>query len=164
MVSASVNSLPVLVGGRRPSTIWGGVGIAVAMLLIGTLYASHATDVKAGKVAVIALIFIFLVSYAMSWAVVIRVYASEIQPMKTRAAATALGQAANWVRHGVIRYISPPLMFVFANTLSDYQLAHSVLHATVPGQIQLRTILPLRRVRSCRRRGMLLFPAGVARH
>jgi hypothetical protein len=33
----------------------------------------------------------------MSWAVVNRIYCSEIQPMATRAAATSLGQCANWV-------------------------------------------------------------------
>ncbi|KZV93444.1 putative transporter [Exidia glandulosa HHB12029] len=106
--------------GRRPSTIRGGVGIAASMLLIGTLYASRATDAKAGKIAVIALIFVFLVSFAMSWAVVIRVYASEIQPMRTRAAATALSQAANWIVNWLVAFSTP--LFLAKSSSGPYFL------------------------------------------
>lgn len=67
------------------------------MLLIGTLYASRANDAEAGRIAIIVLIFLFLISYATTWGGVIRIYVSEIQPMHTRAATTALSQAANWV-------------------------------------------------------------------
>ena len=84
--------------GRRPSMINGGVVIAGSMLTIGTLYASGATEQAAGRWAVIVLLYVFLVAFSMSWAVVNRIYCSEIQPMATRAAATALGQCANWVR------------------------------------------------------------------
>lgn len=106
--------------GRRPSTIRGGVGIALSMLLIGTLYGSRATDAQAGKIAVIVLIFIFLISYAMSWAVVIRVYASEIQPMRTRAAATALSQAANWIVNWLIAFSTP--LFLASSASGPYFL------------------------------------------
>jgi hypothetical protein len=78
--------------------IRGGSVIAGCMTCIGALYASDATAHAAGRWAVIALIYIFIVAFSMSWAVVNRIYCSEIQPMHTRAAATSLGQCANWVR------------------------------------------------------------------
>jgi len=71
--------------------------ISACMLTIGTIYATHGSDTPAGRWMVIALIYVFIVAFGMSWAVVNRIYCSEIQPMKTRAAATSLGQCANWV-------------------------------------------------------------------
>lgn len=78
--------------------IWGGSVIASAMLVIGTIYASRASEHPAGRWAVVVLIYVFVAAFSMSWAVVSRIYCSEIQPMRTRAAATSLGQCANWVR------------------------------------------------------------------
>jgi hypothetical protein len=75
------------------------------MLTIGTIYATHGNDTPAGKWTVIALIYVFIVAFGMSWAVVNRIYCSEIQPMKTRAAATSLGQCANWVGLFHLQYI-----------------------------------------------------------
>lgn len=75
----------------------GGLVISGTMITIGSLYASQASTTTAGKWTIIALIYVFVVAYAMSWAVVNRIYCSEIQPMHTRAAATSLGQCANWV-------------------------------------------------------------------
>lgn len=68
------------------------------MLVIGTIYATHAENTAACRWTVIALIYVFVVAFGMSWAVVLRIYCSEIQPMQTRAAASSLAQCANWVR------------------------------------------------------------------
>lgn len=67
------------------------------MLLIATLYVSNATEHAAGRWAVIVLIYLFVISFGMSWAVVIRIVSSEIHPIQTRAAASSLSQFANWV-------------------------------------------------------------------
>ncbi|EJD42273.1 hypothetical protein AURDEDRAFT_186068 [Auricularia subglabra TFB-10046 SS5] len=115
--------------GRRPSLIRGGIGIASTMLLIGTLYASHATDAQAGRIAVIVMIFLFLISFAMSWAVVVRVYSSEIQPMRTRAAATALSQAANWIINWLIAFSTP--LFLARSSSGPYFLFGGCSLATV---------------------------------
>lgn len=77
--------------------IRGGLVISGCMLGIGSIYASGASSTPAGKWAIIVLIYLFIVAFAMSWAVVGRIYCSEIQPMHTRAAAASLGQCANWV-------------------------------------------------------------------
>jgi hypothetical protein len=68
------------------------------MLVMGSLYASNASETQAGKRTLIALIYLFIAAFISTWAVVIRVIASEIQPKRTRASATSLGQCFSWVR------------------------------------------------------------------
>lgn len=85
--------------GRRTSTLWGGVGLATCMLLIGALYASksvHPTT-GAGRWAVFVAIYIFVIVYSATWSIAFQIYSSEIQPPRTRAAASSLAQSANWV-------------------------------------------------------------------
>ena len=78
--------------------IYGGSIVAGSMLLIGTLYASGATDHAGGRWAVIALIYLFIIGYTSTWGICVRIICSEIQPTRTRAAVSSLGQCANWVR------------------------------------------------------------------
>ncbi|TFY82371.1 hypothetical protein EWM64_g1647 [Hericium alpestre] len=106
--------------GRRSSMIRGGTIISGTMLLIGILYASNASSTLAGRWTIIALIYIFVIAFAMSWAVVNRIYCSEIQPMRTRAAATSLGQCANWVVNWVIAFTTP--LFLSASSSGPYFL------------------------------------------
>ncbi len=68
------------------------------MLVIGSLYASGASNSQSGRWVIIVLIYVFVVAFSSSWAMVIRIYCSEIQPTRTRAAVSSLGQCANWVR------------------------------------------------------------------
>ena len=77
--------------------IRGGAVIAFSMLIIGALYASGATDHQAGRWAVIVLIYIFVIGFNCSWAICVRIITTEIQPTRTRAAVSSLGQCANWV-------------------------------------------------------------------
>ena len=86
--------------GRRTSTIAGGLGLSACMILIGSLYASHSVhgSYGAGRWVVIVMIYLFAVFFSITWAVGIKVYASEIQPPETRAAATSLAYSSNWVR------------------------------------------------------------------
>ncbi|KAJ7628434.1 general substrate transporter [Roridomyces roridus] len=83
---------------RRTQMIGGSSVIAGCMLVMGSLYVSNAAQSPAGKRTLIALIYIFIAAFISSWAVVIHVIASEIQPKRTRASATSLAQCAvNWV-------------------------------------------------------------------
>ena len=91
-------------GGRRPSVIIGGSVIASSMLIIGSIYASHGDRTQSGRWAIIVFIYVFVMAFSITWAIAVRLYASEIQPMRTRAAATSIGQSANWVRE----HIYPP--------------------------------------------------------
>lgn len=69
------------------------------MLVIGILYATRSVHANSGvgRWLVVVLIFLFALSYAATWAVVGKIYASEIQPAQTRAAANSLAQGLNFV-------------------------------------------------------------------
>ncbi|KAL8792634.1 MAG: hypothetical protein Q9195_004762 [Heterodermia aff. obscurata] len=75
--------------GRRPSTIYGGLVLFTCMAVMGTLYASDSvhSDSGAGRWVVILMIYIFSVVYSMTWAIGVKLFASEIQPVATRATA-----------------------------------------------------------------------------
>ncbi|BGP13275.1 hypothetical protein JCM10213v2_001194 [Rhodosporidiobolus nylandii] len=65
--------------GRRPLFLWGGLGIAVTMLLLGIMYASGAVHGSVGKWFTIVTIFLYALVFGATWASVTRLYASEIQ-------------------------------------------------------------------------------------
>lgn len=44
----------------------------------------------------------YLSSHSSSWSIVVRAYTSEIQPNRTRAAATSVGQALNQLLNAVV--------------------------------------------------------------
>jgi MFS family permease len=98
--------------GRRHSVIYGGIGIALTMFLMGALYAGnvvHATT-GVGRWVVIVSIYIFAVIFSLSWAVGIKIYASEIQPQRTRAAATGAAYMGNWISNFLVALITPILL------------------------------------------------------
>ena len=125
-------------------------------MYIGTLYASGATEQAAGRWAVIVLIYLFVVAFAMSWAVVNRIYCSEIQPMATRAAATSLGQCANWVR-----YTAETRRPITHMSIAGRELDHCIFDAALPRKVVLGPVLPLRHMRGLNRRGLHPIPTRV---
>jgi MFS family permease len=82
--------------GRKISTIVGGILQAGCMLIMGSIYAAGKGSGPARWVVVV-MIYMFAVIFSTTWAVGFRVYVSEIQPPKTRAAAASLSLSANWV-------------------------------------------------------------------
>ncbi|KAI9819640.1 MAG: hypothetical protein M1827_007090 [Pycnora praestabilis] len=97
--------------GRRKPMILGAIGMGISMLLIGVLLktlgnpayspTSHKIDFDfssnpaAGK-AVIAFLYLYVASFAISWATPAWVVPAEIFPMITRGRATSLTTATNW--------------------------------------------------------------------
>ena len=85
--------------GRRASIITGGVGLSGCMFVIGSLYATNSVHAESGsgRWFVILLIFVFALVYCATWGIVGKIYASEIQPVQTRAAANSVAQGLNFV-------------------------------------------------------------------
>jgi hypothetical protein len=84
--------------GRRTSAISGGLGLSSCMLIIGSLYASGAVHpYGVARWAVVILVFAFGLIFSATWAFVGKVYASEIQPSNTRAAANCVAQGLGFV-------------------------------------------------------------------
>lgn len=106
--------------GRRSAMIGGGTINAISMLAIGALYASNTSDTPAGRVAVIVFIYVFIIGFCCTWALNTRIICSEIQPMKTRAAATSLAQCANWLVSWIIAFSTP--LFLSRSSSGPYFL------------------------------------------
>lgn len=93
---------------RRTNILTGGSIQATCMIIIGALYASGQVSAgSAGAWTVIVLIYVFTIGFSGTWAVVIRIVTSEVQPAATRAAATSLAQATNWFVNFVIALTTP---------------------------------------------------------
>lgn len=98
--------------GRRTSALTGGIIISTTMLLIGTLYAADAVhgDYGTGRWVVIVLIYIFALAFSATWAIGLKVFIAEIQPLHTRAPATSLAQSCNWVTNWVVAFTTPIML------------------------------------------------------
>ena len=84
--------------GRRTSAISGGLGLTGIMFLIGTLYATNAVNSSDfARWTVIVAVFVFGLTYSATWGIVGKIYASEIQPGNTRAAANCVAQGLGFV-------------------------------------------------------------------
>ena len=84
--------------GRRTSAIWGGIILSGSMLLVGSLYAANAVhSYGLARWAVIVSVFIFAIGYTSTWAVFGKIYASEIQPTKTRATTNSMATGGSFV-------------------------------------------------------------------
>ncbi|GIC94252.1 putative MFS sugar transporter [Aspergillus udagawae] len=98
--------------GRRHSIIAGGIGLSTTMFLIGALYAADAVHPASGpgRWLVIVAIYLFAVIFSLTWAIGIKVYATEIQPQRTRASATSLAHGSNWVTNFLVALTTPILL------------------------------------------------------
>lgn len=106
--------------GRRSTTIIGGLLLGSTMSLIGLLYASRAADAAGARYTIIGMIYLFVASFSATWAIVIRTVSSEIQPVRTRAGATALAQASNWAMNWLVAFCTP--LFLARSSSGPYFL------------------------------------------
>ena len=69
------------------------------MFVIGSFYATTSVHAHSGsgRWFVILLIFVFALTYFATWGIVGKIYASEMQPVQTRAAAASVAQGLNFV-------------------------------------------------------------------
>ncbi|KAJ5179529.1 hypothetical protein N7492_002739 [Penicillium capsulatum] len=98
--------------GRRSSIIYGGIGLATTMFAIGGLYAGQAVHSTTGAArwVVIVFIYLFAVVYSVTWAVSVKIFAAEIHPQRTRAAATTLSHSSNWLANFLVALTTPILL------------------------------------------------------
>ncbi|KAI4217059.1 MAG: hypothetical protein LQ351_000367 [Letrouitia transgressa] len=98
--------------GRRASALWGAATLSACMILVGSLYAANQVHNGQGAArwVVIVTIYLFTIAYSVTWSIGFKLYASEIQPAQTRAAASSLAQSANWVCNWIVALITPILL------------------------------------------------------
>lgn len=124
--------------GRRTSTISGGIVLTGLMFLIGSLYATGSVKADgAAKWVVIVSVFLFGMVFCGTWAIVGKIYASEIMPGNTRAAGNSVGMAFSFVSNfpiGKGRLLTPVQVF---------QLARRSHHANSTRCFRIWRVFPL---------------------
>jgi len=96
--------------GRRQPMVWGGVGMGVSMMIIAVLMKTmgnpvydtltHKTNFQFANPhasnATIAFVYIYVMSFALTWACVAWVYPPEVFSMNMRGRGTSMTSATNW--------------------------------------------------------------------
>jgi len=94
--------------GRRTSAICGGVILSGTMLLVGSLYAADVVHSDgAARWIVIVSVFIFAIGYVSTWAIVGKIYASEIQPTRTRATTNSMATGGSFLANWLVAFATP---------------------------------------------------------
>ncbi|KAI1075759.1 putative MFS sugar transporter [Whalleya microplaca] len=97
--------------GRRTSAISGGLLLSACMMLMGTLYAAGVVHTYGvARWLVIIAVFVFGLTYCASWGIVGKIYASEIQPTHTRAAANCVAQGLSFFTNFLVAILTPILL------------------------------------------------------
>ncbi|KAL1859266.1 hypothetical protein Plec18170_002382 [Paecilomyces lecythidis] len=98
--------------GRKPSLIGGAAWMAAMMFIIGAVLATHPPDVDAksvsqASIAMVVMIYLYVIGYSASWGPTPWVYLGEIFPTRLRSYGVGLGAATQWLFNFVITEITP---------------------------------------------------------
>ena len=103
------------IAGRRMLMIWCAFGMMLCFAIIAGMVekvkhpegdSPDQTD-KYGKVAE-AFIYLYFIPWSLGWLGMTWLYPAEINPIRTRAPATALSTCTNWLMNFTVVMISPP--------------------------------------------------------
>lgn len=117
--------------GRRPSLLYGSLGMMICLLINGTLQGTYgqANNTHATKNnknsditwvihnkpqvsrAIVAFSYLFVATFAVTWGPTSWTYPAEIFPSKVRAKAVSLATASNWGWNCVLAFAVPPLLW-----------------------------------------------------
>ena len=98
--------------GRRRPLIYGAVGLAAAMALLGALfYSTGLAGGAAGWVAIAALAF-FKVCFSLSWGGLVWIMLGEIFPLRARGTAMGMATFMNWFGNFLVGLLFPVLLGV----------------------------------------------------
>jgi len=97
--------------GRRKSLLFGAAWMMTMMFIIGGVLHTHPpTDVNVvspASIAMIVMIYFFVIGYSASWGPIPWVYLSEIFPTRLRSYGVGMGAATQWLFNFVITEITP---------------------------------------------------------
>ncbi|KAJ5121275.1 uncharacterized protein N7515_009236 [Penicillium bovifimosum] len=98
--------------GRKKSLIGGAAWMASMMFIIGAVLATHppnpdASSVSSASIAMVVMIYLYVIGYSASWGPVPWVYLGEIFPTRLRAYGVGFGAATQWLFNFVITEITP---------------------------------------------------------
>jgi len=97
--------------GRRKSLLAGAAWMAVMMFIIGAVLVTHpptnTNTVSHASIAMVVMIYLYVIGYSASWGPVPWVYVSEIFPTRLRAYGVGLASATQWLFNFVITRVTP---------------------------------------------------------
>ncbi|KAH8802461.1 general substrate transporter [Xylogone sp. PMI_703] len=98
--------------GRRWSLVLGAIWMMVMMFIIGGVLNTHppdtnATSVSPASIAMVVMIYLYVIGYSASWGPVPWVYASEVFPTRLRSYGVGMAAATQWLFNFCITYMTP---------------------------------------------------------
>lgn len=97
--------------GRRKSLLLGAAWMASMMFILGSVLATHppvnTSTVSSASIAMVVIIYLYVIGYSASWGPIPWVYLSEIFPTRLRAYGVGMGAATQWLFNFCITKITP---------------------------------------------------------
>ncbi|CAK1356963.1 unnamed protein product [Cercospora beticola] len=90
--------------GRRKLMLWGAMGMAISLLIIGACLSKATDTYKAPAYAATVFIFVYNTCFAIGWLGVTWLYPAEVTPIRIRAEANGFSTMSNWIiNYGVVQ-------------------------------------------------------------
>lgn len=100
--------------GRRWSLVAGGWWMSAVMFVLGAVLVTKPPNpdasgagISSASLAMVVMIYLYVIGYSASWGPIPWVYCSEIFPTRLRAYGVGLASATQWLFNFVITYITP---------------------------------------------------------
>ncbi|KAF9634773.1 putative mfs sugar transporter protein [Lasiodiplodia theobromae] len=93
--------------GRRRLMMWGALGMALCLLIIGICLSQTTPSYRAPAYAATVFIFVYNTCFAVGWLGVTWLYPAEVTPIRIRAEANGLSTSANWIFNYAVVQLSP---------------------------------------------------------
>ncbi|ORY42161.1 general substrate transporter [Rhizoclosmatium globosum] len=110
--------------GRKTLLFWGALGMAIGHAGVFTFFQLSKSNQPLAWGAIIS-VYVFLISYAMTWGPVVWSYQAEIFPLRVRSKGTGIGTVANWVWNTIIAYAFPQVFSALNKGPSVYWIFFS---------------------------------------
>lgn len=110
-VSASILFMDPV--GRRPLLLGGSLAMFISHLIVAVLVGKFSSDWPAHEASAwvgVSFIFLYMISFGLSWGPVPWAMPSEIFPSSLRAKGVALSTCSNWANNFIIGLITPALI------------------------------------------------------
>lgn len=97
--------------GRRKSLLFGAAWMMTMMFIIGGVLHTHpptnVNTVSPASIAMVVMIYLYVIGYSASWGPIPWVYLSEIFPTRLRSYGVGMGAATQWLFNFVITEVTP---------------------------------------------------------
>jgi len=114
-VKVATTGIFLLIGidriGRRYSLLGGAAWMMTMMFILGGVLHSHpptnVNTVSSASIAMVVMIYLYVIGYSASWGPIPWVYVSEIFPTRLRSYGVGMAAATQWLFNFCITYMTP---------------------------------------------------------